>query len=159
MVKKEKTSAEKTAKKPARKASAKGSQKAVQKATQRVVHEAPRGDGYISTAVLRNVRVSPQKARLVIDLIRGKRVGYALDQLQFCDKKTAPLLRKLILSAVSSAQLNSSVDVDELIVKRAWVNAGRTIKRVMPRAQGRATPIKKRHSTITVVLDEKVANA
>lgn len=113
-------------------------------------------EGYVSQAQLYNVRVSPQKARLVIDLIRGKRVATALDRLQFCDKKTAPLVRKLIFSAVASAKKQSAVDIDELVVKRAWVDAGRTLKRSMPRAQGRATPIRKRHSTITVILDESV---
>lgn len=108
----------------------------------------------VSKATLRNVRVSPRKARLVIDLIRGNRVEVALDVLANCDKKTAPLLKKLILSAVANAGKNQGVDVDELYVKRAWVDEGRKLYRMIPRAQGRATPIRKRSSTITVVLDE-----
>jgi len=86
-------------------------------------------------------------------MVRGERVERALDILHTSDKKTAPLLRKLILSAVANAS-ESGVDVDELYIKRAWVDAGRTIHRIMPRARGSASPIKKRHSTITVLLDE-----
>jgi large subunit ribosomal protein L22 len=113
--------------------------------------------GYISKAVLSNVHVSPRKARLVVNMVRGKRVGEALENLEYCDKKTAALLRKLLLSAVANARNDSEIDVDELVVKSAWVDAGRTIPRWMPRAQGRATPIRKRHSKITVVLDEQAA--
>lgn len=111
-------------------------------------------EGSVSKAILRNVRVSPRKARLVVDMIRGNRVETALDVLQNCDKKTAPILKKLLLSAVANAGRNQGVDVDELYVKRAWVDEGRKLMRMMPRAQGRATPIRKRSSTITVVLDE-----
>ena len=110
--------------------------------------------GYISKAVLRHTRVSPQKARLVVDLVRGKRVEKALDILECCDKKTAPLLKKLLMSAVANAKDRSRVDIDELFVRRAWVDTGRTFRRIMPRARGSAAPIIKRHSTITVVLDE-----
>ena len=117
---------------------------------------AKKGDieGYVSRAVLRNTRVSPRKARLVVDMIRGRKVEYALDVLSTCDKKTAPLVKKLLLSAVATASKQSEINVDELFVKRVWVDAGKTLRRFMPRAQGRATPIRKRHSTITVVLDE-----
>ena len=109
-------------------------------------------EGYISKAILRNTRVPPRKARLVVDMVRGEGVERALDILQCSDKKTASLLRKLILSAVANA--GDSVDVDELYIKRAWVDEGRTIKRIMPRARGSASPIRKRHSSITVLLDE-----
>ena len=111
-------------------------------------------EGHISKAILRHTRVSPQKARLVVDMVRGQRVERALEILECCDKKTAPLVKKLLLSAVANAKEQSKVDVDELFVKRAWVDAGRTFHRVMPRARGSASPIIKRHSTITVVLDE-----
>lgn len=111
-------------------------------------------EGFISKATLRHTRVPPQKARLVIDLIRGKKVETALDLLEACSKKTAPLMKKLLLSAVANAKQNVGVDVDELFVKRAWVDAGRTLKRILPRARGSASPIKKRHSSITVLLDE-----
>lgn len=111
-------------------------------------------EGYISRAVLRNARVSPRKARLVVDLIRGEQVESALDILVNSDKKTAPLLKKLLLSAVANANQKSGVDVDELYVRSIWVDEGRKLYRYMPRAQGRATPIRKRSSTITVTLDE-----
>ena len=110
--------------------------------------------GYISKAILRNTRISPRKARLVIDLVRGQHVERAIEILEACDKKTAPLMKKLVMSAVANAKEQSKVDVDELYIKQAWVDMGRTFARVMPRARGMATPIKKRHSTITVVLDE-----
>ena len=110
--------------------------------------------GYISKAVLMNARVTPRKARLVADLVRGKRVERAIEYLGNCDKKTAPLINKLIMSAVASAKQQSSVDIDELFVRRIFVDEGRKFKRVMPRAHGRATPIIKRSSSITVVLDE-----
>ncbi len=111
-------------------------------------------DGYISKAILREVRVSPRKARLVVDLVRGQDVSSALDILANCDKKTAPMLKKLLMSAVANAESTSKVDIDELFVKRIWVSDGKILRRVIPRAQGRATPIRKRHSTITVMLDE-----
>ena len=112
--------------------------------------------GYVSRAKLTGFRVSPRKARLVVDLIRGKRVEAALDILNYCEKKTAPVVRKLILSAVSNAS-SSSVDVDELMIRRIWVNQAQTLRRSMPRARGSASPILKRFSTITVELDEIAA--
>jgi large subunit ribosomal protein L22 len=114
-------------------------------------------EGHISQATARNVRVPPRKARLVVDLVRGKDVGIALDVLTCCEKKTAAILKKLLLSAAANAQNKSDVDLDSLYVKRAWVNEGTTLKRFLPRAQGRATPLRKRHSTITVILDEVAA--
>ncbi len=110
-------------------------------------------DGYISKAQLSNVHVSPRKARLVVNLVRGQKVDVALDVLKNCDKKTAPLVKKLLLSAVANAE-KSGVDIDELFVKSIWVDEGRKLMRSMPRAQGRATPIRKRHSTIKLLLDE-----
>lgn len=110
--------------------------------------------GYVAKAQLSNVRVTPQKARLVADLVRGRKVSYALQVLQFSQKKTAPLLKKLLMSAVANAKERAGVDVDELYVRSIWVGEGRKNNRWMPRAQGRATPIIKRHSHINVVLDE-----
>ncbi len=156
--KKAKASAEKPAKgeKKASKAAKSDTvvTKAAQKAAARKALVAKPQEGSIAKATLKQVRVSPRKARLVVDMIRGNRVEIALDVLQNCDKKTAPLVKKLILSAVANAGKNSGVDVDELYVKSAWVNEGRKLYRMIPRAQGRATPIRKRYSTITVVLDE-----
>ena len=79
-------------------------------------------EGYVSRATLKSTRVSARKARLVVDLIRGEQVESALDILNNSDKKTAPLLKKLLLSAVANASERSGVDVDELYVKRAWVD-------------------------------------
>lgn len=110
--------------------------------------------GYVSKASLSTVRVSPRKARLVANLIRGAQVGNALDLLGNCDKKTAPLVKKLLMSAVSSAKLQSSVDIDELYVKSIWVDEKSILYRFMPRAHGRATKIRKRSSSITLHLDE-----
>jgi len=110
-------------------------------------------EGFISKATLSQVRVSPRKARLVVNMIRGRNVNTALDMLGTCDKKTAPLVKKLLMSAVANAN-NSGVDIDDLFVKRIWVSEGKRLYRSMPRAQGRATPIRKRFSTITLHLDE-----
>ncbi len=136
-------------KKPAKKAQAAKKQPAQAPQT-----EPSKVDGYVSRASLNRVHLSPRKARLVVDMIRGIPVGRALDVLSTSDKKTGPLLRKLLLSAIHNAKDRAGVDVDELFVKRAWVNEGATLKRFMPRAHGRATPIRKRYSNITVVLDE-----
>ena len=110
---------------------------------------------HVSKALLRNARISPRKARLVVDLVRGKHVEEALDILTCSPKKAAPLVEKLVLSAAANAKNNSDIEVDELFVKSIWVDEGRKFGRFMPRAQGRATPIRKRHSHITVVLDER----
>lgn len=107
------------------------------------------------TAKARYVRVSPRKARLVTDLVRGKKVGEALNVLAFTQKAFAKTLTKLINSAVANVQQNKQMDVDTLMVKRISVDGGPTLKRFMPRAQGRATMIRKRTSHITVVLDEQ----
>ena len=114
----------------------------------------PTEEGYISKATLGKIRVSPRKARLVVNMIKGRPVENALDILDCCDKKTAPLLKKLLLSAVANARERSGVNVDELLVKRAWVDEGPVLKRWLPRAHGRVTPLRKRSSSITVVLDE-----
>jgi large subunit ribosomal protein L22 len=105
-------------------------------------------------AILRNVRVSPRKARLVVDLVRGKPVSTALDMLRVTNKKTAPMLKKLIHSAMANAVEKATVNIDRLIVSEVFVDAGVTLKRFMPRAQGRATPIRKRSSHITIKLRE-----
>jgi large subunit ribosomal protein L22 len=109
--------------------------------------------GYLSAAHLRGVKVSPQRARLVADLVRGKHVTEALRILSFSKQKTAPMLKRLVVSAVANAR-EKGVDVDNLMISRIWVNEAARMKRFMPRAQGRATPIIKRFSSITVHLDE-----
>jgi large subunit ribosomal protein L22 len=110
-------------------------------------------------AKLRLARVSARKARLVADLIRGRDVGEALEILQFTRKKTAPLLKKLVESAVANAEYKanadgSKVDIDSLVVTRIFVDEGPTLRRFRPRARGMATKILKRTSHITVVVGE-----
>jgi large subunit ribosomal protein L22 len=106
-------------------------------------------------AILRGVRVSPRKVRLVVDAVRGKNASEALDILRVMNKRSAPVLRKLIESAIANAKNKATVDVDRLIVAEAFVNQGLTQKRWLPRAQGRATPILRRSSQIIVKLAEK----
>jgi len=106
-------------------------------------------------AKLRNVRLSPRKARLVVDLVRGKGIQDAMNILQFSPQKTAPILSKLLKSAVANAEQKGVSDVDTLFVKTVMVDQGPVLKRFMPRAQGRASRIRKPTSHITVVLDEK----
>jgi large subunit ribosomal protein L22 len=106
-------------------------------------------------AKLRFVRVSPRKARLVADLVRGKKSEEALNTLAFTKKAPAKLIGKLLKSAVANATQKKTIDVDRLFVKRITVDQGPTMKRFMPRALGRATTIRKRTSHISIVLDEK----
>ena len=106
-------------------------------------------------AVARDIRISPQKARLVADLIRGKDVETAINTLRFMPKKGARIIRKLVESALANAGQNEAIDVDTLFVKTIFVDGGPMLKRIRPRAQGRATRILKRSSHITVVLDEQ----
>ena len=110
-----------------------------------------------SKAILRYVRVSPQKARLVANLVRGMDVPDAIETLQFTRKKSAPLVKKLIESAVANAEVKAErdeqeLDIDDLFVKTIYVDGGPTLRRFRPRAQGRATKVLKKTSHITVVL-------
>ncbi len=106
-------------------------------------------------AVSKYIRISPQKARLVADLIRGKDVDEALSILKFTPKKAARLIDKTLRSAIANAEQSKIIDVDSLYVKRIYVDEGPTMKRWMAKAMGRASRILKRTSHITVVLDEK----
>jgi large subunit ribosomal protein L22 len=106
-------------------------------------------------ATSRFVRLSAQKARLVVGLIRGKPVETALSILEYTPKRGAKLVAKTLRSAVANAESGQRVDVDTLVVKRAYVDEGPTLKRFLTRAHGRATRILKRTSHITVVLDER----
>lgn len=108
----------------------------------------------VAKASLNSMRVSPRRARLVADLIRGKSVASALGLLSACKQKTAPAMRKIILSAVANAKEMTGTDIADLMVKSVWVDEGRKLKRFMPRAQGRATPIRKRSSRLHVELSE-----
>ena len=105
-------------------------------------------------AVVKNIRISPQKARLVADMIRGKHVDNALNTLKFTPKKGARIVRKIVESAVANASQNEAIDVDTLFVKKIFIDGGPMLKRIRPRAMGRASRILKRSSHITVVLDE-----
>lgn len=105
-------------------------------------------------AKLQNCRIAPRKARLVINLVKGMPVQEAIDVLKFTNKRAAPIVSKLISSAMANATSKATVDVDQLIVSEAFATEGPTYKRFLPRAQGRATPIRKRSSHITVKLTE-----
>lgn len=106
-------------------------------------------------AAAKYVRISPRKIRLIINQVRGKKVGDALNVLSFAPQKGARILKKLVNSAVANAEENSGVDVDSLYIKRIYADEGPTLKRWRPRARGRATRIRKRVSHLTVILDEK----
>jgi large subunit ribosomal protein L22 len=113
-----------------------------------------------ATAIQRGTRQSPYKMRLVIDQIRGKNVNEALGLLKFSKKHAAMQIAKTLNSAVANAeyaarQNNESLDVDTLYIKHAIVNEGPKIKRFMPAAQGRATPIQKRTSHVHIVVGAK----
>jgi large subunit ribosomal protein L22 len=106
-------------------------------------------------AKLRGARLSAQKARLVADQIRGKAVEDALDILQFSSKKGADIIKKVLESAIANAEHNDGADVDELKVSTIFVDEGMTMKRIKPRAKGRADRILKRSCHITVKVAEK----
>ncbi len=107
-------------------------------------------------ARIRNASVAPRKARLVADLIRNQYVEDALNQLRFTHKAASPVIYKLIQSAAANAQYQEpSIDVASLYVKEIRVDEGVTRKWIRPRARGMANRILKRHSHITVVLDEE----
>ena len=105
-------------------------------------------------AVMRGARLSAQKARLVADQIRGKAVGDALDLLAFSPKKGADLVKKVLESAIANAEHNDGADVDELVVKTIFVDEAMTMKRIRPRAKGRADRIFKRTCHITVKVSD-----
>jgi len=100
-------------------------------------------------------RISPQKARLVADLIRGKSVDQALEILTFSNKKAADLIKKVLESAIANAEHNEGADIDDLSVAKIFVDEGPVMKRIMPRAKGRADRILKRSSHITVVVADR----
>jgi large subunit ribosomal protein L22 len=106
-------------------------------------------------ASLNNTNIGSQKARLVANLIRGKDVNVAIRELTFMKQKGARIMKKLIESAVANAENKKVIDVDNLYVKTVWVDMGAPQKRFRPRAQGRASGIKRKFSHINVVLDEK----
>ena len=106
-------------------------------------------------AKLKGAKLSAQKARLVADQIRGKPVGDALDILNFSTKKGAHLVRKLLESAIANAEHNEGADVDELSIATIYVDEGMTMKRIRPRAKGRADRILKRSCHITLAVADE----
>ena len=108
-----------------------------------------------TSAKLKFARLSPQKTRLIVDMVRGKAVQEALNILRFSPQRPADIVAKLVRSAVANAEQKGVADVDRLFVKAVFVDQGPVLKRFMPRAQDRATKIRKPTSHITVVLDEK----
>jgi large subunit ribosomal protein L22 len=101
-------------------------------------------------AVLKFVRLSPQKARLVADLVRGKKVDEAINTLKFSNQRAAGIIQKVLESAIANAENNDGADVDELKVREIFVDEGPVMKRIQPRAKGRADRIHKRTSHITI---------
>ncbi len=121
-------------------------------------------DSTQAKAQVRHVRITPMKARRVVDLIRGKRVGEAIATLQFAPQSASETVLKLVQSAVANARFQAdrtaqSFDERDLVVTAAWVDEGQTMKRFRPRAQGRASRILKRTSHITVVVGEPTTKA
>ncbi len=108
-----------------------------------------------TSAILKTARISPQKVRLVADQIRGLPVERALETLQFSPKKAAHIVRKVLESAIANAEHNDGADVDELKVKVIMVDQGPVMKRIKPRAKGRADRVLKRSSHITVTVADE----
>ena len=108
----------------------------------------------IARAELHNARISSRKVKIVIDLIRGKNVKEALSILKYTNKAAAPIVEKLVKSAAANATNNHDMDETKLYISEIYANQGPTMKRIMPRAQGRANRIGERTSHITVVLKE-----
>lgn len=104
-------------------------------------------------AIAKYIRISPRKVRLLMKEIRGKKVEEALNLLTFAPQKGAPILRKLINSAIANASQYPDIDVDNLFIKHVFADEGPTLKRFRPRAMGRATRIRRRTSHLTVILN------
>ncbi|MFN8532076.1 MAG: 50S ribosomal protein L22 [Dehalococcoidia bacterium] len=106
-------------------------------------------------AVAKRIRVSPQKMRLIVDLIRGRRVEEAMAILRYLPSPHAKDVYKVVKSAAANAENNNLMDPDELVIVRAFVDEGPTMKRFRARSRGRVSPILKRSSHVTVVVDER----
>jgi large subunit ribosomal protein L22 len=123
----------------------------------------PTAEGHIARAQLRHARISPMKARRVIDMIRGMSADQALAVLKFAPQAASEPVYKLVASAVANAENyanthNQRLDRETLVVREAYVDEGPTLKRFRPRAQGRAYRIRKRTSHITVVVEAIAAD-
>jgi large subunit ribosomal protein L22 len=110
-------------------------------------------------AVARNLRVSPRKLNLLAQMIRGKKVDTALAELEFSRKRIAKDVRKCVMSAVANAENNHNLDVNDLVVKEAFVGKNLVITRFHARGRGRMSPIEKPFSQLTVVVKEKQEEA
>jgi len=106
-------------------------------------------------AINKNVRSSPRKLALVLNHIKGKKADLALRDLEFTRKRIAQDVSKTVKSAISNAENNHQYDIDNLFVKEAYVGKSLVMRRFRPRAKGRASPIKKPFSRITIILEEK----
>ena len=106
-------------------------------------------------AINKNVRSSPRKISLICNFIKGKKADIALRDLEFTRKRIAKEVSKTVKSAISNAENNFQYDIDKLFIKEAYVGKSLVMKRYRPRAKGRASPIKKPFSRITVILQEK----
>ena len=107
-------------------------------------------------AIAKTVRIAPRKARLVIDIIRGKNVKEARAILMFTPRGAAPVIAKILNSAVANAVHNNQLNEEKLFVKEVWASESVTMKRMLPRAKGTGNLIKKRTSHITIVVAERV---
>lgn len=107
------------------------------------------------SAILRDVQISPQKVRLVADQVRKMPANKAIELLAFSKKKAAHILKKVVESAVANAEHNNGLDIDNLVVSTVFVDEAPTLKRIRPRAKGRANRIFKRSSHITVKVLER----
>ena len=104
------------------------------------------------SAILKGVRISPQKARLVADLIRGKKVDNALNILNFNSTKGAEIIKRVVESAIANAENNNGADIDELKIKTIYIDKGAVLKRIRAQSKGRAGKILKPTSHITVIV-------
>ncbi len=143
--------AEKTVQKNKKTPAAKPSVKAGSKTATAVV-ETPK---QLVRAHARNLRISPRKLRLVTNMVKNMRVGDALVQLQFTNKKGAPMIAKLLQSAVANAEHNFSLNRDGLIIKSITCDMGPVLQRAFPRARGSAFVIRRKMSHVNVILEEK----
>lgn len=107
------------------------------------------------TAKVKNIRIAPRKVRLVIDLIRGKSIDEAFAILRYTPRAASPIIEKVLRSAVANAEHNYNMDTTGLVIQKAVVDEGPTLKRFIPRGKGRAGRINKRTSSITVVVNQQ----
>ena len=109
----------------------------------------------IVKAINKNVRSSPRKVNILLKNIRGKKADIAIRDLSFARQRIAFDIKKTVLSAVANAENNNQFDIDNLYIKEAYVGKSLVMKRFRPRAKGRASPIKKPFSNLTIILSEK----